>query len=76
MGPKPTPMHFSLRTSISASLSRFLELIVVCVCVGSVSEEEVGWVGRGAASPFLTGSILQNVIEGHTIKPNGYNLGR
>jgi hypothetical protein len=69
-------MHFSLRTSISVSLSRVLELIVWCVRVGSVSEEEVCWAERGAASPFLTGSNLQNVNKGHTISPNGYNLGR
>ena len=46
------------------------------VCVDSVSAEEVG---RVLISPLVTlsdCSKLQNVFEGHTIAPNGYNVGR
>ena len=44
-------MHFSLRTSINVLL-RFLELIVLCLRVDSVSEEKVSCDGRSAASRF------------------------
>ena len=47
-------MHFSLRKSIKVSLPP-LKLILSYVRVGSVSEEEVSCVGRGAAPRYPTG---------------------
>ena len=53
-------MHFSLRTSINVPL-HFLELIVLCLRVDSVSEEKVSCNGLSAASPFNSFEIADSL---------------
>ena len=63
----------------STRLFRLSKLILVGLWLDSVSAEEVRRVLISSVVLtlfFSDCSELQNVFEGHTIAPNGYNAGR
>ena len=68
-------MHFSSRTSndVFFQISKADSGRSVW---DSVSSEEVRRVLISSVVTFSDCSELQNVFEGHTIAPNGYNTGR